>query len=136
MKNEVKFRRCPLYKDTYLAKIKTHESLRSKLRDFMELKRHDPGRPFGGSDKPFIPNGKFGSKIPGIRHAHLNRDLSLVYRFDPNQTEIWLYGIFSHDELGTGQPANINRQDSIATKLSNQQCEVPNLSINQNINKK
>lgn len=121
MRSEVKFRRCPLYKETYLLRIKPYPQLRSKLRDFMDTKRQNPLQSFGGSDKSFKPGFVYFQAIPGIRHAHLTHDLSIVYKVGENN-EIWLYGIFTHDDLGTGTPGNIKKQKSLSSKLARQVC--------------
>lgn len=84
--------------------------------DFYKAKTENKLAPFGGSDKLFKGYGHFA----GLRHAHLTQDLSIVYSLNgSNPTVIDLYGIFSHGELGTGQPANMNRQKSIAKKFGN-----------------
>ena len=116
----VTFRRCELYKATYLSRIKPNPVLKEKLRQFMEVKRTDPQQPFGKSDKPFLSAGFFTAAIPGIKHAHLNLDVSVVYKVDGSV--VTLYGMFTHDDLGTGQPANKNRQRSVAQRLANELC--------------
>ena len=84
----------------------------------MELKRADPNQPFGGSDTPFRSAGHFGAQVPGIKHAHITQDLSIVYKVQGNQ--VFLYGFFTHDDLGTGSPANIRKQSSNAAQFKNQ----------------
>ena len=121
MPSDTKFRRYPLYKETYLLRVKPYPKIREKLRQFMEHKRHNPDQSWGGSDKFFKPGAVFYNSIPGIRHAHLTHDLSVVYRVG-KQNEIYLYGVFTHDDLGMGTPANIKRQQAISTKLANQVC--------------
>lgn len=115
---EVVFRRSPLYKETYLARVLPNPSIKKKFRDFMEIKRRDPNQSFGSSDKPFTPKGNFANAVPGLKHAHLTFDLSIVYKVVG--TQIFLYGFFTHDDLGTGQPPNINKQKSNAVKFANQ----------------
>lgn len=85
----------------------------------MQLKRVDPMALFGSSDKLFT--GVFTKTIPGLRHAHITSDLSIVYKV--SRGEVYLYGFFTHDELGTGHPTNNNRQKSITTKFNNQQFD-------------
>ena len=109
------------YNDTYLRKVKPYAAVRSKFRDFMELKRNDPHATFGSSDKPFQSKGKFGTIVPGIMHAHITGDLSIVYKVVGGV--VYLYGFYTHDELGTGQPSNRNRQDSMAGKFSRMQFQ-------------
>lgn len=112
------FMRGDLYNATYAVKVQPYPALRKKFRDFMELKRDNPTAPFGGSDKTFTSDGIFNSVTPGLRHAHITFDLSIVYKVVGNQ--VYLYGFFTHDDLGTGQPRNINRQKSAAKRLSQQ----------------
>lgn len=116
----VTFRRCELYKETYMSRIKPYPALKNKLRQFMEVKRNNPQQQFGASDKPFISAGFFTATIPGIKHAHLTFDLSIVYKVDGSV--ITLYGMFTHDDLGTGQPANMRKQKSMAQRLANEIC--------------
>lgn len=114
---EVLFRRSDLYKDTYLTKVLPYATVKNKFRDFMEVKRKNPNQPFGNSDKAFTGTGNFAAAVPGLRHAHITFDLSVVYRVVGN--EVYLYGFFTHDELGTGQPPSMNRQKSAATRFRN-----------------
>lgn len=112
------FKRSPAYQETYLSKIYPYPKLRAKFRDFMELKRHNPMQPFGASDKHFKSGWQFDDVVPGIKHAHITHDISIVYEY--KNGEIYLYGFYTHDELGTGQPPNINKQKSMATRFANQ----------------
>lgn len=115
---EKPFMRGDLYDATYLVKVHPFPAIRKKFRDFMELKRQNPNAPFGSSDKTFSSDGIFTSMIPGLRHAHITFDLSIVYRIVGKQ--VYLYGFFTHDDLGTGQPRSPNRQRSAASRLANQ----------------
>lgn len=74
---------------------------------------------FGNSDSKFRSTGNFTSKIPGLAHAHLTPDLSIVYFVDRETGTIRLYGIYSHDAIGTGQPANPNKQQQMASRWAN-----------------
>lgn len=112
------FMRGELYNTTYMVKVQPYPAVRKKFRDFMDLKRNNPNAPFGSSDKTFSSDGTFNSEIPGLRHAHITFDLSIVYKVVGHQ--IYLYGFFTHDDLGTGQPRNINRQKSAAKRLAHQ----------------
>lgn len=84
----------------------------------METKRTDPNQPFGSSDTPFRSSGHFGTQVPGLKHAHITHDLSIVYKTQGNQ--VFLYGFFTHNDLGTGSPANMRKQSSAATQFKNQ----------------
>jgi len=72
---------------------------------------------FGQNDKAFMSGGHYSKAVPGLRKAHLNLDISIVYKINGNI--MYLYGFYKHDELGTGQPPNINKQSSMATQLAN-----------------
>lgn len=117
----VKFWRAEgLFPATKIARVFTNNAIRNKFSGpggFMDVKRANPTQPFGSSDTPFTGGGKFQKAVPGLRHAHLTQDLSVVYRVDGNN--IYLYGFFTHQELGTGTPGNIRRQDSMADRFSN-----------------
>lgn len=89
----------------------------NNLKDFLTLKRSNPRSAYGASDKPFATKSTLGLTVPGLAHAHLNADLSIVYRIEGNI--LYLYGIYSHEQLGTGQPAKINVQKSMAQKFNN-----------------
>lgn len=117
----VAFRVSDLYKETLISKARAYPVVGQKMQDFRTFKSQNPLQPFGSSDKPFTGGGNFSVTVPGLRHAHLTHDIMVVYRIsgrDP--TLIDLYGIFSHDELGIGQPPNIKRQKAQAKRMSNQ----------------
>lgn len=88
----------------------------------MGFKRENPNATFGASDKPFSTTGYFFKEVPGLRHAHITFDLSIVYKVkqEGDMTVIYLYGLFTHDELGTGQPQNMHKQKSMAARFKNE----------------
>jgi hypothetical protein len=105
---------------TKISKVFANSVARNRFggqNGFMEVKRKNPNTPFGSSDKPFVPNGKYGTAVPGLRHAHITHDLSIVYKVDG--TDIYLYGFYTHADLGTGNPANLRKQDSMADRFRN-----------------
>lgn len=100
-----------------LTKYSTNAPVLKALKAFIEQKRAMPLEPFGSKDYPFKGDGP----LHGIGHAGLTFDVSIVYKISgKNPNIITLYGIFSHDELGTGQPANIKRQRQAAKAIDNQ----------------
>lgn len=115
--NEVRFRRSDLYKETYLEKIQINPALRKKFRDFMELKRNDINARFGSKDGNFTSDGPYIREVPGLRKARITQDIRIVYKVVGN--ELYLYGFFTHKDLGTGQPPNINREKMMAKKFAN-----------------
>ena len=78
---------------------------------------------FGSSDKKFRSDGNFGTQIRNIAHAHLTDNISVVYLITGNKLNI--YGVYTHDVMGTGQPPNINRQKQITTRWSNLDFDAP-----------
>ena len=101
------------------------DRIKLELRKFIDFKNSSPANGsvpgvysgFGDRDKRFRTKGKFGNKIDGISHAHLTHNISIVYLID--NSVLYLYGIYSHDDIGTGSPANINRQEQMATRWAN-----------------
>jgi mRNA-degrading endonuclease YafQ of YafQ-DinJ toxin-antitoxin module len=91
-------------------------SLKQKLIDFINTKSENPVQRFGASDYAFSNTGSYS----GLQHAHLTQDLSLIYKLaGSNPVDIYLYGIYSHAELGTSRPPNIKVQKSMGTKIHN-----------------
>lgn len=72
---------------------------------------------FGSSDKKFKTTGNFGRETRGIAHAHLTHNISIVYLVDDDKLN--LYGVYTHDAIGTGNPPDINRQQQVSVQWSN-----------------
>lgn len=126
----VQFQWCKLFKDTISKKAKQNPDVLKLFKEFIQLKSENPNQSFGSRDGPFKATGTFTKYVPKLRHAHLMHDLNICYTINgKDPTTIKLYGVFKHDELGTGQPANINRQQSVASKMGNQSFDpMPNAS--------
>lgn len=95
-----------------------------RLNDFIERKKKDPMAAYGNNDKPFAAGGTFGRALPKARKAHLTDDYSVVYELsgrDP--TTIKIDGVFSHSDLGTGNPPNKNIQSNMSTRIANARLE-------------
>jgi len=92
-------------------------SVKDSLKRFLSSKRTNPQQSYGNKDYPFTSAGQFAHEVPGLMHAHLSQDLSIVYKVQGN--EIYLFGIFSHADLGTGNPPNIRKQTSMARRFAN-----------------
>lgn len=107
-------------KKTY-RKYSSQSVVYEKLMDFLKFKSQNPCNgnipgqcPGYNNDKRFASDGKFSKNIRGISHAHLTHNLSIVYLIHGEY--INLYGIYAHDDIGTGNPANKNRQDQAAKR--------------------
>jgi mRNA-degrading endonuclease YafQ of YafQ-DinJ toxin-antitoxin module len=113
----VVFHDCDLFDKTAAEKLRGNPALAQKLDDFQKFKAAYRTEPYGKSDKPFKSFGVF----KGLLHAHLSGDVSIVYSIKgSNPSVISLYGLFSHDELGTGQPVNIKRQQNMDKRMASQ----------------
>lgn len=120
----VEFQWCKLFKDTFTEKAKQNPDLLAIFNEFRKLKEQNPNQQFGSRDASFVSAGNLAGRVPKLRHAHLLHDLNLCYTVsDKDPTIVKLYGVFKHDELGTGQPANMKRQKSVATTMANQDFE-------------
>lgn len=114
----------PLWTQSLAVSVKRNPDIVNKIKEFQQFKEQDPLAPFGGSDKMFAADGVFKNYLPKARKAHLTFDTSIVYELsgrDP--TVIKLYGVFSHDDLGTGQPANRKIQQAMAKKLASEDID-------------
>ena len=112
--NDVQVMTCPLFDNT----LERHRSkIEQKLILFIQYKKDNPLKSFGKVDYPFTGDGP----LHGIQHAHLTHDISVFYNLvgrDPRQLR--LYGVFTHDESGTGRPGRINLQRQLKTRIDQQ----------------
>ena len=111
--SDVTFKTCKLFDKTF-KDYKNNKQVVNKFKEFVNWKTEHPNEPFGGKDYSFGNKGN----LSGYNHTGLSFDISLIYKKVGNVFH--LFGVFSHDESGTGQPANINRQHSLKSKLDNQ----------------
>jgi mRNA-degrading endonuclease YafQ of YafQ-DinJ toxin-antitoxin module len=101
-------------------KYESNEQLKRRLSEFLLFKKNTPTAQFGAKDKPLTNAGHFN----GMMHAGLTFDLSIFYTIEgSNPKTIKLYGIYSHDEAGTGTPPNIKRQQSLSSRFKQQVFE-------------
>lgn len=111
----------PLFVDTMAKKLHSSgKKLADRFDEFLQSKKNNPLQPFGKSDKPFTSIGLWKNAIPNetLLHAHLTHDISIIYSITGKDPRVLkLYGVFTHDEMGTGQPANIRKQKQLAAKL-------------------
>jgi hypothetical protein len=111
----VESRICSLFSETLVQFV----GLRKKFDEFRETKLANPLQRFGTHDTPF--KGILGKSVPGLWHAHLNNDISIVYRIQgKGPTYLYMYGFFTHKALGTGNPPDIGVQRNMAKQFSNQ----------------
>jgi hypothetical protein len=106
---------CELLKDSLVE----HPEAGTGLAAFIHGKTTNPLAAYGGSDTAFSGSGIYGSTGLKLKHAHITRDLSIVYRIHGNPTLIDIYGVFSHAELGTSDNPNIKKQKQMSKRFSN-----------------
>ena len=119
-------RTCPLYWES----LAHHSRLVPRIAEFVKFKAANPFSNFGSRDT----HAHHGFGELKVRHAHLTSDISIWYRVHgKNPTLIDLYGLYSHDDSGTGQPANIRRQKNFIQRMSNTSFEPSDISEAQQI---
>lgn len=113
-------------------KIATSASLSRKFAQFIDTKRKAPHAPIeGGNDTPFTSSGLYGALK--LWHYHINADLSVVYRVEdvsPTRTHIYIYGIYSHNDLGTGNPAKRQTQKNMVAGFGHTSFDVKESTTN------
>jgi mRNA-degrading endonuclease YafQ of YafQ-DinJ toxin-antitoxin module len=86
-----------------------------QLDRFIAHKMSQPTEPFGGNDKNAAP------RYPKFMKAHLTHDDSVIYRYDGQTRMLRIYGIWSHDDLGIGQPprpaASVAMNDTLLSQV-------------------
>lgn len=115
----------PLFLDTMAKKLSSgNKKIADRFNEFLKIKKNNPLQPFGKNDYPFSSGS--GHHIQGaipnetLLHAHLTHDISVVYSLTGKDPKVLkLYGIFTHDEMGTGQPSNTRKQKQFTDRLSN-----------------
>lgn len=117
---QVRFEICPLFSETF----GNHPEVLKKLEEFIAQKNHNPLAAFGTSDKTFAKTAPIGAMMPKLRKAHLTHDISVLYEISGRDPIIiQLYAVLTHDESGTGMPANMRVQRNVAKRLSQQEFE-------------
>jgi hypothetical protein len=101
-------------------------SVNADFDEFLKFKRANPVTPYPGGDKTFMSGAKFANGVPGIREAKLTSDLHVVYVTRPGQNDagapvvdVYVFGIYSHADLGIGNNKQTRINDQMATKFKN-----------------
>lgn len=84
---------------------------------FLTAKMANPTEMWNASDK------RASNALSRFYKAHLTHDDSIIYTYDQQQNILRIYGIWSHDEMGTGQPPNYARIAKFADRLGGQVFE-------------
>ena len=120
----VVFEEGPLWIESVVAASKDTANILQKIKEFKTFKEQNPLAPFGAGDKGFASSGIYKQYLPKAFKAHLSQDISIIYELSGrNPTKIKLYGVFTHADLGTGQPANIKIQKNMAKRLAREELE-------------
>jgi hypothetical protein len=88
----------------------------AKYLEWIRVKMENP-MSLIGYDKPFVAK----SPYDGLMHAHMDDDVSVVYRItgkDPRHIKV--YGFYSHEDLGTTRPPKQKVQQIVGTRLKGQ----------------
>lgn len=111
------FKKSKLFDKTFKG-YKNDKRIVEAFKEFIGAKEKNPEQRFGSKDYKF----KSGV-LSEYYHAGLTFDVSIIYRTSREGSDyvFRLYGLFSHDESGTGTPPNTNRQRALLTKLDNQE---------------
>lgn len=113
-----------MWEESLANAIKDTPNVIQKIKEFKNFKEQNPLTQYGKNDKSFSSEGIYKQYLPKAAKAHLTPDISIIYELSGrNPTTIKLYGVFTHAELGTGQPSNKNIQKSMAKRLSRESVE-------------
>lgn len=114
----------PLWIESVVAAAKDTPNILQKITDFKNFKEQDPLAQYGSSDRSFASSGIYKQYLAKALKAHLTQDISIIYELSGrNPTVIKLYGVFTHADLGTGQPANMKIQKNMAKRLAREDTE-------------
>lgn len=114
----------PMWEESLANAIKDSPNIIQKIKEFKDFKSKNPLQPFGSSDRGFSSTGIYKNYLPKAFKCHLNLDISIIYELSGrNPTIIKLYGVFTHAEMGTGQPENPRVQKNMAKRLAREDIE-------------
>lgn len=117
----VVFKHSPEYVSTLAKWAIGNPALVDKISEFKRTKMANPMQPFGKNDTRLVADAPLGRAVPGLRHAHLTQDLSIFYTLSGANPHVFhLFGIYSHNESGTGNSQNIKVQKNLGKRLANQ----------------
>ncbi len=117
---KVKFHHCKEFNKCYKYHVINTKGVEDGIKEFREKKLANPTADFGSKD--YKLGNHFDKEVPGLLHSGITHDKSVFYTISGSgdTRHIHMYGIYGHDEAGIGQPANINKQKSLAKRLGNQ----------------
>ena len=117
----VVFKHSPEYVSTLAKWAVNVPNLADKIAEFKQTKSQNPMQPYGKNDTRLIATAPLGRAVPGLRYAHLTQDLSIFYTLGGANPHVFnLFGIYSHNESGTGNSQNIKVQKNLGKRLANQ----------------
>lgn len=119
-----------MFDQSYAEKVRAHPIVKQKFLEFLASKLRDPLAPYGAKDRGGTTMDPLRAVLPNIKHAHLTPDISVFYAIrggDPKYLD--LFGIFTHEDVGQGQPPKKNVQRKMASRLSNQLDQLDTLKI-------
>jgi hypothetical protein len=113
---ETIFKRSDEYRETK----KKYAINGNHLKAFFAVKRPNPYAVFGNKDYAYQEG-----PLKGIMHCALSRGIRLLYKIGgtKEQPVINLCLIATHDDTGTGTPAKIEKQKSVAKRIANMTFE-------------
>lgn len=101
-------------------------SVKADYEKFLEFKQANPTALYPGGDKDFKAGAKFANAVPGIREAKLTSDMHVVYVTRPDRDDnnlpivnIYIFGIYSHGDLGIGNNKQPRVNDQMSTRFRN-----------------
>ena len=93
-----------------------YPNLMARFQQWLRAKMENP-MTLIGYDKPFVAK----SSYDGLMHAHLDDDVSVVYKITGrNPRHIKVYGFYSHEDLGTTKPPKQRVQQVVGNRLRGQ----------------
>lgn len=105
-----------LEKTVKKAKIKGWDSLYQRFKDW---KAKSPNMPMDGLTSKDSPLKGGALKSIGLWHLDIGREFRLFYVPVYDKKVIYVQGIYTHEETGTGTPAKQPKQTAFANKIAN-----------------
>lgn len=107
-----------LFNGSVKLRSRDHKNLIEVISDFLRFKSVNPKQSYNPKDTPLT-----GGILKDLKlwHYDIGRSLRLYYNVSQEGDTVFLnlYGVFTHDETGTGQPANKRKQEKFVDHVKN-----------------
>jgi hypothetical protein len=107
------------FENSFVEASKSITDLGTQLANFIEFKKINPSQRYNAKDSMFRGAGPLGQLR--IWHCHFTQNYSLLYRIKgSNPRKLYLFGMYTHMDLGISNTPNNKRQQQVSKTFGNE----------------